>query len=264
MTREASLVHIGLVAALCLAMAGCESSARKAERLGAFLQEKRSPVTGIEYRVLPPDVLSFSSRYVREIDQVRQKVRPDGKISLPLVGEVFVAGRTLQEIGHEVAWAAKRYYQRVDVTVYVEQYNSQRIYVFGQVSRAGPLPWTGADTLLDVLAQAQPNNLAWPEKIKVVRGAPPKRGGYLPGGQDDSGELAGELIINLKDMIEKGDMSHNILLWPDDVVYVPPSPTAAVGLTLQQVLFPLYPVIQATQLPIAVDQAADIGKGDDK
>ena len=258
MSTEESLVRILIGAVLCGAWVGCAERTDSVEQLQSFLQKERSPVCGVEYRVLPPDVLGISSRYVREIDNLTRKVRPDGKISLPLVGDVFVAGKTLPEIGYEIAWAARKYYQRVDVTVFMVDYNSQKVYVFGQVFRPGPLPWTGSDTLLDVLAQSQPTLLAWPEKIKVVRGTSPKRGGYLPGSEGGEQEEAKELTVDLMAMVTKGDMSHNILLWPDDVIYVPPNPTASVGLALRQLLFPVQPVLEAARVPTTVEDAADV------
>ena len=118
---------------------------------------------------MPPDVIAISSNYVREIGNVVQQIRPDGKVSLPLVGEIFVAGWTTQEIRQEVETAARRYYKKSDITVYVVEYKSQKIYVFGEVARPGTMAWTGSNTLLDVLARTQPTSLAWPEKIKVIR-----------------------------------------------------------------------------------------------
>lgn len=247
---------------------GCSQNAeqRKIAQLQQFLQEPRHAGSGIEYRVLPPDVVTLSSHNVQEISNITQPVRPDGKISLPLMGELFVAGMTPEEIRKEVTAGARRYYKKVDVTVYVSGFNSQRIYVFGEVMRPGPIPWTGSNTLLDVLALTQPTLLAWPEKIKVIRGQQPKRGGYLPGepgpeaeadGEEDAPILnkqgARELTVDLMAMVKTGDLSHNILLQPDDVVYVPSNPFATVGLALQQVLFPARGVADLTQVPVDVD-----------
>jgi len=255
-----NLVRTVICVAMCAWLAGCSQNGHKdAEQLQSFLQKKRSPVAGVPYRVLPPDHIGLASKYVREIDGIIRQVRPDGKIALPLIGEVFVAGKTLREIGQEIDRLARQYYKRVDVTVHMAAYNSQKIYVFGQVARAGPRPWTGADTILDVLARVQPTLLAWPEKIKVIRGESPKRGGYLPyRDQVENENQSREVTVDLMAMITKGDMSHNILLWPDDIIYVPANPPAKVGLVLRQLLFPVQPVLEAVRVPKSYAEATDI------
>ncbi len=267
MSKEAHLVR---TISLCLlligslfAISGCAEN-NSAYQLEEFVQKHPSPVAGVPYRVYPPDVIGFSSKYVRELDNKIRKVRPDGKVNLPLVGEVFVAGKTVQEIGYEVASRARRYYKRVDVTVYMVRYNSQKIYVFGQVTHPGPLAWTGSDTVLEVLARVQPTLLAWPEKIKIIRAGSPRRGGYLPENISDlKANGAKELTVNMKEMVEKGDMSHNILLKPGDIVFVPPNPSAKIGLALRQLLFPVQPIVEAAHVPVAIDDAIDVFDDDD-
>ena len=261
-----------LCVAIVVGLAGCsqqkDDDITKIERLQSFLQKQRGPVWGIEYRVMPPDVIAISSRTIKEVSEITQQVRPDGKISLPLIGEVFVAGMTPQQIRQEIGSAAKRYYKKVDITVYVVEYNSQQIFVFGEVALPGPMPWTGTDTLLDVMARTQPTRLAWPEKIKVIRSTRPARGGYLPEQTDDeqcaaveeqdilNPQGAQELVIDLKAMVESGDMSHNVMLQPDDVIYVPPNPFAAAGLALQKVLFPTQQATSLIAAPARIDNDA--------
>ena len=266
MSREAHLVRtisISFIVSL-IGLAGCSQQSEDPSQLQAFVQKHRSAVAGIPYKVYPPDVIGFSSKYVRELDNKIRKVRPDGKVNLPLVGDIFVAGKTVQEIGYDVASRARRYYKRVDITVYMVKYNSQKIYVFGQVYRPGPLAWTGSDTVLEVLARVQPTLLAYPEKIKIIRAHVPRRGGYLPENLDNlKASGAKELTVNMKEMVEKGDMSHNILLRPGDIVFVPPNPYAKVGLALKQVLFPVKPVLESARVPVVIDDANDAFKGED-
>ena len=302
-TRLPILVSVLLPGLLA---SGCTG---EAERLRAFLQERRTPVSGVPYRVLPPDVILVRSTYVPEIDGISQQIRPDGKINLPLVGELDVVGKnetglTPTEIEDQITKASKDYYERVDATVQVVGFNSQKVYVFGQVSRPGPQQWTGTNTLLDVLAQSQPTTLAWPERILLVRGKPPRRGGYLLD-TDDLDRIAGKagdgesapdevgtvvakvepkkdgaeakeapatavpekieakvMRVNLMAMIKKGDMSKNVYLQPDDVIYVPANPLAAVGLAIQQLLLPIQPAAQIISVPASAAYSAErIGGG---
>ena len=248
-----------------------------AKEVQAFIRHPRSPVAAAVYRVYPPDTISIASLHVPEIDGVAQQVRPDGKINLLLLGEVFVAGKTPKEIEQELRSAAKDYYEQVDATVQVTGYNSQSFYIFGQVSSPGPMPWTGRDTLLDVLARAQPNDRAWWQRIIVVRGDEPQVGGYggpatRPAPTTASGATTApppttgptslsmyaklkyratgvrsetkerprrKMTVNLMAMVTSGDMSNNILLMPNDVIYVQPDPLARIGLAIQAVIFPL-------------------------
>ena len=279
-------VAVGLLAA------GCGGG-----NLGDFLSTAQCSLSRSEcklaaetYQVMPPDVISIASVRVPEINGVREQVRPDGKVNLPLLGPIEVAGYTPDEIGKKITKAAEKYYKEpLDATVNVAQFLSQKIYVFGQVSRPGPQTWNGANTLVDALAVSQPNNLAWPEKIRLVRGESPTRGGYLTGeeaakaaadaakfGQTKQQvaqvEKAGNgpsapdkrhaashvMVFNLKDMVEKGDMSKNVLLRPDDVIYVPPTPLAEIGLALQQLLLPIRPAAETVYEPA---RAASIAGG---
>ncbi len=260
-----------MVALFALALCcGCQDRGR----LEAFLQMPRSPVSGTEYIVYPPDVISISSVRITEINGLSQRVRPDGKIVLPLLQDVFVAGKTPKQIETAIVEASKEYYEEGDATVQVTGYLSQKFYVFGQVGRPGPIPWTGTDTLLDVLATVQPTPYAWFEKIRVIRGPEPQRGGYLPPTGKDKKELerrnkeeghnkvgADEVVVNLNAMMKQGDLSHNILLRPNDIIYVKPHPFAAVGLALQQLLFPTRPVLEAVRLPYAMEYNLDPKRG---
>ena len=300
MRMAAGRLSILAGAVMCASAMGCGGDA---SRLRDFLQEPRSRVSSNEYRALPPDVLLINSIHVSDINGFRAEIRPDGRINLPLLGEVYVAGNTPAEIESVLKAKAREFYEEVDATVQVVEYRSQKIYVFGQVARPGPLPWTGTDTLIDVLAQAQPTPMAWPERIRVVRGKPPIRGGYLPpdpadavadpdkepselpvppptGGFDTAkpraasdkpptaeeaiqaaeeaarraeagnGAEAAVMTIDMMKMVKNGEMSTNVLLKPGDIVYVPANPLAAIGLALQQVLFPILPAAEAISAPV--------------
>ena len=84
----------------------------------AFLQKDLGPVTGIEYRFYPPDSLSIRSLNVPEISGAVQRIRPDGKINLSLLGEIFVAGKTAKEI--ETAARATRI-ARLQLQLHIDQ-----------------------------------------------------------------------------------------------------------------------------------------------
>lgn len=247
---------------LCIALAtgGCgEPASSNIPQLANFLRQARPPVTGAEYRVLPPDVLMVRSTHIPEINNMSEIVRPDGKINLPLVGEIYVAQKTPKEIEQAIQEAAKTYYKKVDATVQVTGYNSQKIYVYGQVFKPGPIAWTGTDTVLDVLSKTQPTPQAEPKKVRILRQHRPTRGGYLPTTRQattcQTKAGADVITIDLMAMVEHGDLSRNILLEPDDMVYVPPSIIGYIGLEMQKMFFPVQPILEATRVPVSVTSA---------
>ena len=172
--RVKNLLRALSVLAVSVLVSGCYD----ATEVNAFLQKPRAPVCATEYRMLPPDVIVVTSTQVPEINGFTCQIRPDGKVNVPLIGEVYVADKSPKQVEEAIKEAAKKYYAEVDATVQVTGYNSRKFYVFGEVAKPGPVRWTGCDTVLDVLASAQPTSLAWPERIVVIRAPEPSQGGY--------------------------------------------------------------------------------------
>jgi hypothetical protein len=172
----------------------------------------------------------ITSRQVPEINNQTQVVRPDGKINLPLVGEVTVAGKTPREVELILMEAAKEYYEQTDATVTIASYNSKKYYVFGQVASAGPQPFTGHDTLLDALAKVQPTYLAWFQRVIIVRGSQPQNGGYAPSVQPSD-----------------EDMAH-FRRW-GEWRETPEHPRETMIVNMWAILFPVQPILEATRVP---------------
>jgi protein involved in polysaccharide export with SLBB domain len=223
----------------------------------AFLKAHEHEVSAIEYRVGIPDVISISAPQVLEIDRVSQQIQPDGKISLRLLGQVKVVGLTEKEIAAKLVTLLQPYYEEPRVQVRVVRYESKRIYVAGLVGNANlngggqqagelwsSVPYTGRDTVLDVLSRVGFSFIAWRSQVHVVRSSP------YPGEQR-------EIILDVDHMIATGDTSRNVLLQPNDIVYVPPTPLGWLGLRVQEVLFPLQPMIQAYSTPAQVMASTD-------
>ena len=266
-----NLVMVLAAGVIGLSLGGCYDP----QAVNEFLKTTRSPVSAEEYHILPPDTISITSRQVPEINGQTQTVRPDGRINLPLVGEIAVAGKTPREVEILLMEAAKEYYETTDATVVVSAYNSKKYYVFGQVSSPGPQPYTGHDTLLDALAKVQPTYLAWFQRVVIVRGSRnvegQQEGGYSPSVEPSEEDLThfrrwGEwretpehpretMVVNMWAMVKEGDFSHNIFLQPNDVIYVQAHPFAKVGLVLQSLLFPVQPVLEATRVPANLSNA---------
>jgi len=224
------------------ALTGCSVSN---EDILDFLQAHEHEVSAIEYRLGVPDIVTINAPRVEEINGETQRIQPDGKINLKLVGEVKVVGMTAKELASKLEVLLGRYYMDPKVRVRVTGYNSKVYYVFGQAGAVGPKPYTGNESLMDVVAQAGVSFLSWTSRIKVIRPSP---------NEADRKEL----VVDVDRMIKTGDVSANVLIEPGDIVYVPPTPLAWVGLRIRELLFPVSPVLDAYTTPAAVIAAQDV------
>lgn len=231
-----------------LANSGCATSAP--DQKTHFLRANEQIVSGGSYRIAPPDLVRIHCPISREIDGATQRVRPDGKIALRLLGEVQVAGLTTQEVSDKIAHLLERYYVDPDVVVNIAGYRSKHYYVFGEVSRPGPRDYTGRDTLLKALADARPNNFAWRSQIRITRPGP-------------SAEDRSTIIVNLDEMIASGRDDQDVLLQPGDIIEVPPTPVAWVGHQVRALLYPVEPILDAYETPADFIEANDTYNDDD-
>jgi polysaccharide export outer membrane protein len=135
-------------------------------------------------------------------------VRSDGKISLPLVGEVQAAGRTPLKLEQDIAAKLKSYIAEPEVTVIVQQINSQKFNVLGQVAHPGTFMVTNSLTVLDALALAGGfRDFAKQKSIYVLR-------------QNADGTQA-RLPFNYKDVVKGKNPEQNIRIQPRDTIVVP-------------------------------------------
>jgi len=134
-------------------------------------------------------------------------VRSDGKISLPLVGEVQAAGLTPLKLEKDIAEKLKSYISEPEVTVMVQQVNSQKFNVLGQVNKPGSYVIANSPTVLDAIALAGGfRDFAKRKSIYVLR-------------HGASGEV--RLAFNYKDVSEGKHMEQNVKLQPGDSIIVP-------------------------------------------
>lgn len=209
----------------------------------SFIAEPRPLVTATEYRIAPPDSIQIYSKRVREIHRHTEVVSPDGRLTLPLLGRVFVAGKTTEEVEAELALMAQEFYEDADVSVRVIDYASKKIFVFGEVARPGPYTYNGANTVLGTMSRAQPTRLADPTKIQVLR-------------PNADGELIRKMTVDLNKMVKEGDTLLNAVMEEGDIIYIPPTPLAKVALGFQQLLLPFQPIASTIQGPSDVETSA--------
>lgn len=152
------------------------------------------------------DVLSINVWKEPEISRVVE-VRPDGKISLPLVGELQASGLQPIELQKQISDHLKSYVSNPEVTVIVQEVRSQKFNVIGEVARPGTYPLSKPMTVLDGLALAGGfRDFAKEKKIYVLR-------------KQASGEV--RLPFNYKKVVKGQNQSQNIALESGDTIVVP-------------------------------------------
>jgi len=135
-------------------------------------------------------------------------VRSDGKISLPLVGELQATGRTPLKLEQDIAARLKNYIAEPEVTVIVQQINSQKFNILGQVNRPGSYPIAMAATVLDAIAVAGGfRDFAKQKGIYILR-------------QNADGTQA-RLRFNYKEVVKGQNPDQNIKLQARDTIVVP-------------------------------------------
>jgi polysaccharide export outer membrane protein len=160
-----------------------------------------------EFVIGPGDVLAINVWKETEISKVIP-VRSDGRISLPLIGEVQSSGLTPKQLEAEIAKRLKDYIADPSVTVVVQEVRSQKINVLGMVARPGSFPITSSLTVLDAIALAGGfRDFAKQKSIYVLR-------------QNADGTQS-RLTFNYKEVIKGVNVAQNVKLQPRDTVVVP-------------------------------------------
>jgi polysaccharide export outer membrane protein len=238
-------------AALCLAgwLAGCVPAYADYD---AFMKKPRPVVGGKAYVIEPPDAINIIAPGAPEIDTSgggaggggtngnngAKALRPDGMITLYLLGDVFAAGKTPSQLAAEIQEKILHYYEDVTVQIEVVGFNSKFYYMAGETA-IGPRPYTGHDTVLRAVLQSGIPRTSWPSHCVVLR-------------PNEEGELIRRMRIDLKDMYEKGDLKYNALLEEGDIIFLPTNPVADVGIFIQNLLSPVQPAISAASTPASV------------
>ena len=133
-------------------------------------------------------------------------VRPDGMISMPLLGDIQAAGKTPLQLAADVTTKLKKFIQDPNVTITLSQMNSKKVYLIGEVGRTGPMELTPGMTLLQAIATAGGlSQFANAKKIYILR---------TEGGKQQ------KIPVQYKQAL-RGDSSFNLPLIPGDTIVVP-------------------------------------------
>jgi len=183
---------------------------------GAAGAPAASPVTSVpsgtpipsDYVIGPGDVLQISVWKNDTLSRV-VPVRPDGKISMPLLHDVTAAGLTAMQLRDKISRALAEFLPNPEVAVAVTDVRSMRVSVLGEVQKPGVLELRGTTTILEAIAMAGGfRDFASPSKITVIR--------------TDAGGQTQKIRFNYNRAVSNGNSDEkNLVLKPGDVVVVP-------------------------------------------
>ena len=202
---------VGLAAAGVQANSGTYAPQDKTEEAKPSKnQAPGSPSQGPQgeaaYKIGPQDMLQIDVWKEPEITRL-VPVRPDGKITLPLLNDVQAAGLTPMELANVISEGLKKYINNPQVTVSVSTINSRRVYVTGEVTKPGAFPLLPNMTVLQALTSAGGfTQFAKIKSVYVLR---------VEGGKQT------KIPFNYKAVIEGKKPEENIELQPGDTVVVP-------------------------------------------
>ncbi len=176
------------------------------------------------YLIGEEDTLYISVWQNKDFDQ-EVVVRPDGMISFPLVGDIAAVGRHISEVDDELTERLKEYVKYPDVSISVRKLGGRKVMVMGEVGSPGVHLVTGKSTLLEAIALAGGfTSNAVASSVIVIRGGFKKPKG---------------MRLNLNRAIMKADMTQNITLRPEDIIYVPKKFVANVNYFVNQMIGPI-------------------------
>jgi len=203
-TGDRKLQKLWVALLTSVALVGCASGAIDSSTIG---DSPSSPFN--EYRIGPADVLSI---YVREQAEMTRTVtvRPDGVISMPLLGDLSVSGLTPLQLRDILVNGLRRYVQVLpeEITVGVEEIHSYAVSVLGEVRLPGRFEFQGPVTVLDVIAQAGGmTEFAASSRITILR-------------QNASGERQ-RIRFNYADVLSPRLDASQLNIFPGDIVVVP-------------------------------------------
>jgi len=183
------------------------------------------------YHVGAPDVLAVTILPDPIVTETAV-VRPDGLITIQLIGDVQAAGRTPNEIASEVEERIGRYKRGARVTVAVSKAESSTVTVLGEVRTPSRFPIVKLTRVTEALgAVGGPTPFASVSGIRVLRPTP-------------NGTVVQPVDFSA---IRDGDMTTDFALQGGDIVYVPPTLLAKIGYVVQQIFFPFQPIIGVSQ-----------------
>ncbi|NGX17076.1 XrtA/PEP-CTERM system exopolysaccharide export protein [Wenzhouxiangella sp. XN24] len=193
-----------LVVTALAVLAGCGTSGRAPE-----LPDSALPAAETDYIIAPGAVLNVFVWQHPDLSTT-VPVRPDGKISTPLIEDMVAAGKTPTQLARDMEEVLARFIRQPTVNVIMQTAApsfQQQVRVVGQAANAQALPYSDGMTLLDVMIQVGGlGEFAAGNRAKLVR-------------RTTDGPV--EINVRLDDLLNAGDMRQNVVIQPGDVIIIP-------------------------------------------
>ena len=203
--KSISILETLVLAGLLIVPVAADAQSRGADSTNTTAAVTNTrPWANEEYRLGPGDKLRVEVYREEQLSQSLQ-VRPDGKITLPLIGDVMASGKTSLELRDQLATSLKEYVTNPVVTVIVQEATAAQVYVIGEVASPATLVMQGPMTVLQALAQVGGlREFADRDDIRILR---------------KTGTSVRTIGFNYKKAI-KGELEP-VFLQPGDTIVVP-------------------------------------------
>lgn len=203
-------IQLGLIF-VASTLSACGGAPAAPGAAGSAAVDKNAVVDQTNYQIGPGDVLNIFVWRNPEIS-TSVPVRPDGKISTPLVEDMVAVGKTPSRLARDMEEVLAKYIKSPSVNVIVTQFQGtfdEQIRVVGQAANPQTIPYREGMTVLDVMiAVGGLGEFAAGNRAKLVRKV--------------NGETT-EYRVRLNDLLDKGKIEHNVLMKPGDVLIIPES-----------------------------------------
>jgi protein involved in polysaccharide export with SLBB domain len=195
-----------------------------------------------EYIVRPGDMLQIKHFNNPELNELLP-IRPDGRISLDLVGEIDVMGLSVSRLQALLTQRYARLLRQPDVTVIVKEFGGAKVYVGGEVNAPGILTLRGRLTALQAIFEAGGHKLSGKLKSVVIL-------------RDQGTDQPFFMAVNLNDALKRpGAASADVALQPNDIVFVPKTTITKIGEFVNQYIDEVIPIPVSLGLAYALDAA---------
>ena len=216
------MVAVSCVLLSVLTVAGCANIKDINKRITSIDVVTKKPPDA-EYVVDPPDEIRVE--FLTDASATRTVVlRSDGRVTLPHLEDIKVSGLTTIQIREKLETLYSRFYKDPRILVTVTRHSSKHVYVYGEVRRPGAIPYTGTMTVSDLMGKVggySTRAAAW--RARAVR---------------RDAEHTDIFRVNLRKLMYAGDITQEVSLAEDDILYVPPTCFAWVGYQIESLIFP--------------------------
>lgn len=187
-----------------------------------------------DYILRQGDSLTVKFYFTPELNE-QTPIRPDGKITLQLIGDIVAADLTVPELRAKLTEAYQKYLKHPEISVTVNTFDKQRIFIGGEVAHAGALPLHQGMTVLQAILMAGGyRDTAEPTEVLIIREKEPK-----------NPEL---LMVDLQSGLDSVTQVKDVYLMPHDVIMVPKSTIAIMDQFVDQWINQLIPVARSFAL----------------